>query len=390
MTIKKIAVFTGTRAEYGLLYWLMKDIEAADQLQLQLIVSGAHLSELHGHTVDQIEADGFSIDWRIDLGLGEGDDRLHTAQATGRAVSGVAEALTELQSDLVILLGDRYELLGAASAALLVGIPIFHLHGGEVTEGAYDDAIRHSITKMATWHGVANEDYRQRVIQMGESPARVFTVGGLGLDNLHRLSLLDKRALESELAFRFGEKTIFVTYHPVTHAYSEDVGLSNLLTVLQAREDIHVMFTYPNADHGHQDLIEQVDRFVNAHPERSASWRSLGQLRYLSVLRYVDAVVGNSSSGIIEAPSFGVGTVNIGHRQAGRMRAASIIDCSEATADIDAVLNRVFDQDYKKQLATVENPYGNGGAAQKLVDIMTDLPILESGVKPFFDVSFSY
>ena len=390
MTTKKIAVFTGTRAEYGLLYWLMKDIEAAEQLQLQLIVSGAHLSELHGYTVDQIEADGFSIDWRIDLGLAEGDDRLHIAQATGRAVSGVAEALTVLKSDLIILLGDRYELLGAASAALLMGIPIFHLHGGEVTEGAYDDAIRHSITKMATWHGVANATYRQRVIQMGERPERVFTVGGLGLDNLHRLSLLGKRELESELAFRFGEKTIFVTYHPVTHAQGEDLGLSNLLAVLQAREDIHVMFTYPNADHGHQDLIEQIEQFVNAHPERSASWRSLGQLRYLSVLRYVDAVVGNSSSGIIEAPSSGVGTVNIGHRQAGRMRAASVIDCSESAVDIDAALHRVFDPDYKKQLTVVENPYGDGGAAKRLVEIMINLPVLESGVKPFFDVSFTY
>ena len=390
MTVKKVAVFTGTRAEYGLLYWLMKDIHASDHLELQLIVSGSHLSQLHGHTVDQIEADGFSIDYRVDLGLGENDGRVYTAQATGRALAGVAQALEALGSDLVILLGDRYELLGAASAALLVGVPIFHLHGGEVTEGAYDDAIRHSITKMASWHGVANPVYRQRVIQMGENPERVFTVGGLGLDNLHRLTLLQKDQLQSELGFRFGEKTIFVTYHPVTNEHSEDVGLSNLLRVLQEREDIHVMFTYPNADHGHQALIDQIDAFVEQFPRRSGSWRSLGQLHYLSVLQYVGAVVGNSSSGIIEAPSFCVGTVNIGERQAGRLRADSVIDCSDGYEDIAAALRQVFALDYQRRLTNIQNPYGDGGAAQKLVKIIEELAPSANGVKPFFDLSFTH
>ena len=369
--IKKIAVFTGTRAEYGLLYWLLNDIQASENLELQLIVSGTHLSEIHGYTVEKIEADGFRVDYRVDLELDGRDERVDIARAAGRAVSGTASALDALEPDVLILLGDRYELLGAATAALLSGVPIFHLHGGELTEGAYDDSIRHGITKMASWHGVANEVYRRRVIQMGEFPDTVFNVGGLGLDSLTRLGFMTRSELENELDFRFAEKTIFVTYHPVTNDSGEDVGFDHLLAILAKHDDIHVMFTFPNADHGHMAFIQKIEAFTQTFPERSRCWRSLGQLRYLSVLQFVKAVVGNSSSGIIEAPSFGVGTVNIGERQAGRLRAASVVDCEPDPTEIERALLHMFEPGYQASLGNIENPYGSGGAAKRLTRILS-------------------
>ena len=361
---RKICVFTATRAEYGLLYWLMKDIQQSESLDLQLIVSGTHLSESHGKTISQIEEDGFHADYKVDLKLDNtNDERVDVAYAMSHATSGVADALRNLDPDILILLGDRYELLGAASAALIMGVPIFHLHGGEITEGAYDDSIRHAITKMATWHGVANEEYRQRVIQMGEQPDTVFNVGGMGLDNIKRLNLLSKHELETQLDFDFGEKNILVTYHPVTNLEQDDVGFGNLLNVLAEITDLKVLFTYPNADHGSKGLVEKINKFVNKYSERCKAWPSLGQLRYLSTLQYIDAVVGNSSSGIIEAPSFNIATVNIGDRQKGRLRADSVIDCSESVESIKNSLKTALD----KKCENVSNPYGDGGASQRII-----------------------
>lgn len=377
---KKVAVFTATRAEYGLLYWLMQDIKDTQGLELQLIVSGTHLAEQYGETIKQIEQDGFEVDYKVDLKLGESDQRVDTAQYLSRATSGVAGALEKLQPDVLILLGDRYELLGAASASLVMGVPIFHLHGGEITEGAYDDSIRHAVTKMSTWHGVATEEYRDRVIQMGEQPDNVFNVGGLGLDNIKRLELLSKSELEDQLDFHFSEKSILVTYHPVTNMQQKDTGFDNLLSVLENMADVNILFTHPNADHGRHELVEKINRFVEKNPKRSKAWPSLGQLRYLSALQFVDAVVGNSSSGIIEVPSFNIATVNIGDRQKGRLQAASVIDCDDSVDSILGALNQVFKNSYDD----IINPYGDGGASAKLVKILKQLKSTDNS---FFDIA---
>ena len=367
---KKIAVFTATRAEYGLLYWLMKEINASDGLQLKLLVSGTHLSETHGYTVDQIRSDGFVIDVEIDLKLSEQDARIDVAHAMSLASKGVADALSELEPDVLVLLGDRYELLGAATAALLMGVPIFHLHGGEETEGAYDNSIRHAVTKMATWHGVANEKYHERVIQMGEPEKNVFNVGAMGLDNIKRLSLLSKNELESELNFQFGKKTILVTFHPVTNAENPIEGFLELLSVLAERNDITIIFTHPNADHGRSAIVKGIKDFVLKHSNRSMDQDSLGQLKFLSALKYVDAMVGNSSSGIIEAPSMSVPSLNIGDRQKGRYQASTVIDCKNNESDILAGLEKLLSWNNDIE---VENPYSFGAPAKTMIEILETL-----------------
>jgi UDP-N-acetylglucosamine 2-epimerase (non-hydrolysing) len=367
---KNICVFTATRAEYGLLYWLMKDLDASPEFNLQLIVSGTHLSKVHGHTVDKIHEDGFRIDAEVDLNLSEKDSRIDVAKAMSLATSGVAEALEKLQPDVFILLGDRYELLGAASAALLLDVPIFHLHGGELTEGAYDDSIRHAVTKMASWHGVAAQDYKNRVIQMGESPDRVFDVGALGLDNVKRLELLGKKELEGQLGFEFGDKTLLVTFHPVTNEKNPTIGFSQLLSVLSVRPELSVIFTHPNADHGRSEIIRQIDEFVEKFPNRSICFESLGQMKFLSTMKHIDVIAGNSSSGILEAPSFGVPTVNIGARQTGRIRAETVFDCENDVNSIDAAV--VSALNYERQSSLI-SPFGDGDASGTLLKVLSKL-----------------
>ncbi|MGH1427746.1 MAG: UDP-N-acetylglucosamine 2-epimerase [Arenicella sp.] len=368
--MKKIAVFTATRAEYGLLYWLMKDIDAHEALQLQLLVSGTHLSEDHGQTIDQILKDGFKVDAQINLGLSEKDRRIDVAYSMSVATKGVADALSELTPDILVLLGDRYELLGAASAALVMGVPIFHLHGGEVTEGAYDDSIRHAVTKMATWHGVANQEYLERVIRMGEPAEKVFNVGAMGLDNIKRLPLLGLTELERQLNFSFGKKTILVTYHPVTNADNPVEGFFELLSVLAEYEDLHVIFTHPNADHGRNEIVQGINNFVAQNAHRSMVKESLGQNRFLSVLKYVDVIVGNSSSGIIEAPSMSTPTLNIGDRQKGRNQASTIID---SDADFDGIRSGLDKALAFRFSSDVVNPYAQGDPARDVVNILLGL-----------------
>ncbi len=365
--MKKIAVFTATRAEYGLLYWLMKDIQADKGLQLQLIVSGTHLSPLHGNTVDQVYQDGFHIDAKVDLNLSEDDSRLDVAYAMSEATKGVAEVLHGLQPDVLILLGDRYELLGAASAALIMGVPVLHLHGGEVTEGAYDDSIRHAVTKMASWHGVANEEYRQRVIQMGEAEGNVFNIGAMGLDNIKRSPLLSLADLEDQLDFNFGKKTILVTFHPVTNAKNPVEGFDELLSVLTKHEDVHVIFTHPNADHGRAAIIKSINAFVKKFPHRSMETESLGQVRFLSALKHADAVVGNSSSGIIEAPSMGTPSLNVGDRQKGRNQASTILNCTNDVESISQQIDKVLTMG---KTIDRNNPYALGTPSHTLIEIL--------------------
>jgi GDP/UDP-N,N'-diacetylbacillosamine 2-epimerase (hydrolysing) len=368
--MKKVCVVTGTRAEYGLLRWVMEGIKGSPQMRLQLIATGMHLSPEFGLTYRDIEADGFVIDRKVEMLLSS-DTSVGVTKSMGLGICGFADAFAELRPDMLLVLGDRFEMFAAASAGMIAGIPIAHLHGGEVTEGAFDEAIRHSITKMSHIHFVAAEEYRQRVIQLGEAPERVFRVGGLGIDNILRLSLLDRSSLESSLDFRLGFRNLLVTFHPVTlegDTAVEQIG--ELLAALAELKDTHLIFTMPNADTGSRVLFDMVNSFVSEHSQTSKTYLSLGQLRYLSCLRHVDGVVGNSSSGLTEAPSFRKGTVNIGDRQRGRLRAASVIDCEPSRKSIREALRHLYSDEFQTSLVDVSNPYGEGGASEKIVEVL--------------------
>jgi GDP/UDP-N,N'-diacetylbacillosamine 2-epimerase (hydrolysing) len=371
---RKICVVTGSRAEYGLLRWVMEAIRTAPDLQLQLLVTGMHLSPEFGLTYRDIERDGFQIDRTVEMLLSS-DTPVGIAKSMGVGLIGFSEALQQLQPDLVLVLGDRFEIFSAAAAALVAGIPLAHIHGGETTEGAFDEAIRHSITKMAQLHFVAAEEYRKRVVQLGEDPKRVFLVGGLGVDSIRKLPLLERPALESALRMQLGRRNLLITFHPVT-LEDADPGqqMAELLAAFDQYPDTHLIFTLPNADTHGRALSGMVEHYAagraNAHV-----YVSLGQIRYLSCLRQVDAVVGNSSSGLTEAPSFGIGTVNIGDRQRGRLKAASVIDCRPDRASIGAALGQLYSPAFQAMLADVHNPYGEGGASEKIVAVLRSHPL---------------
>lgn len=364
---RKICVVTGTRAEFGLLRWVMNDIQNRDDLQLQIVATGSHLSKQHGETVNEITEAGFTIDYKVEMLLSS-DTSTAVTKSIGLGLIGFADAFAVLEPDIVVLLGDRYEMLGAATAALIGNIPIAHLHGGEVTEGAIDDSIRNAITKMSHLHFVAHDEYRKRVIQMGEAPEHVFLVGGLGVDAIMHLQLVGRAELERSLGFKFGLKNLLITYHPVTldleQSYSECL---TLLSALSTIEDTRLIFTLPNADTGNQQIRDKIIDFVS-HSQNAVLFESMGQLRYLSCLQFVDGVIGNSSSGILEAPSMGIGTVNIGTRQRGRLFAASVLDCKPDVGEIQNAINMLYDPIFRKAVTLRSNPYGKGGASKKIVD----------------------
>jgi GDP/UDP-N,N'-diacetylbacillosamine 2-epimerase (hydrolysing) len=383
---RKICIVTGGRAEYGLLRWIMEAIRAAPDLRLQLIVTGMHLSPEFGLTWRDIERDGFHIDRKVEILLSS-DTAVGVAKSMGLGLIGFGEALQQLQPDLLLVLGDRFEIFAAAAAALVANIPLAHVHGGETTEGAFDEALRHSITKMAQLHFVAAEEYRKRVVQLGEAPDRVFLVGGLGCDSIRKLPLLERAELESALGFRLGAKNLLVTFHAATlDGPVCEAQLSELLAALDRRADTHLIFTLPNADTHGRALSAMVEQYaagrVNAHV-----CVSLGQTRYLSCLKHVDAVVGNSSSGLTEAPSFRIGTVNIGDRQRGRLRAASVIDCEPQRDAIAAALDQVNSPQFRARLAGVRNPYGEGGASEKIVAVLRSHPLSGIVRKSFHDLA---
>jgi len=386
MTNRKICVVTGSRAEYGLLYWLIHDILNAKDLDLQLVVTGMHLSREYGYTVQQIEADGLEISHKVEM-LVSSDTPTGITKSVGLGMISFADVYASLRPDLVVMLGDRFEILAAASAALIATLPICHLHGGELTEGAFDDAIRHSITKMSHLHCVSTEIYRQRVIQLGEDPSRVFNVGAVGLDNLERLCLLDRGSLEAKIDFALGERSLLVNWHPVTlESTQSELILQSILDVLNEFTDVKVVFTKANADTGGGAINRMIDQYVAAHQDRSISETSFGQLRYLSLLKYVTGVVGNSSSGIIEAPSLQTGTVNIGDRQKGRVRANSVIDCSNNKDDIRTALKRLFSKRFQSELSKVVNPHGGTGVSGKIIDIIRKSRLESIQKKSFYDV----
>lgn len=382
---RKICVITGTRAEYGLLRWVMQGIKDDPDLTLQIIATGMHLSPEFGLTYREIERDGFRIDRKVEM-LTSSDTPVGIAKSMGLGLIGFADALNELRPDLIVVLGDRFEIFSAVSAALVARIPIAHLHGGETTVGAFDEALRHSITKMSHLHFVAAEEYRRRVIQLGEQPDRVFLVGGLGIDNIKRLKLLGREELESSLDFKLGSKNLLITFHPVTleDATASD-QMAELLAALSDLTDTRLIFTLPNADTGGRALIEMVEQFIAQHPNARA-YTSLGQLRYLSCIAQVDGVVGNSSSGLAEVPSFRKGTINIGDRQLGRLQAASVINCEPNRPSIAAALKRLYSTDFQLGLSQICNPYGEGGASEKVVKTIKHYAIDGIARKTFYDL----
>jgi len=383
--MRKICVITGSRAEYGLLRWVMKGIKNDPALKLTIIATGAHLSREFGLTYREIEKDGFRIDRKVKILTGL-DTPEGVAKSMGKGLIGFADALNDLKPDLIVVLGDRYEIFSATAAALVARVPVAHLHGGELTEGAFDDAIRHSITKMSHLHFVATEEYRQRVIQLGEQPQRVFTVGGLGIDNICRLKLLKRKELEAVLDFKLGKKNLLITFHPVT--LQRDAGVKQMVELLNALgkiKDTKLIFTLPNADTSSRKFIKMIKQFVGRHSNASV-YPSLGQHRYLSCVANVDGVVGNSSSGLTEVPSLKKGTINIGDRQRGRLQATSVISCQGTRQGIATAIRRLYSSDFQTSLSGVRNPYGTGGASDKVVRILKHCSLDGIIRKAFYDL----
>ena len=386
MKKRKICVVTGTRAEYGLLYWLMKSIEQDSMLELQVIATGMHLSPEFGQTYRDIEKDGFIINQKIEMLL-SADTASAISKSTGIGLIGFADAYNELAPDIVVVLGDRFEILAASIAATFSRIPIAHISGGETTKGAYDEAIRHSITKMSWWHFVAAEEYQKRVIQLGEDPARVFNVSGLGVDAIKKAKLLSKNELTERKGLTFGKKNLLITYHPVTlEKQSSYRNFQTLLEVLNELIDVYLIFTLPNADSDSRIIKQMIDEFVSNHKERSISFTSMGHLNYLSTLQYVDGVVGNSSSGLAEVPSFKIGTINIGDRQKGRLKAKSVIDCHPTEKSIKKAIQILYSQDFQNILPTVVNLYGEGNATVKIIEVLKNKNIPKEPKKEFYDL----
>ena len=382
----KICVTTGTRAEYGLLKPLMDKIKGDADFTLQLLVTGAHLSPEFGLTYKQIEADGYPIDAKVEMLLSS-DTPEGITKSMGLGMVGYADALKQLQPDLLIILGDRYEMLAVALTALIFRIPIAHIHGGEITEGAYDDAIRHSITKMSALHFTSTEAYRKRVIQLGEQPERVFNVGAIGLDNFKSLTLLTKDQLEKELNIRFKKYNYLVGFHPETlFKQSVKEQFEELLKAINKQNDSFFIFTKANADTDGRIVNQMMERYVQENPDRAVLFTSLGSLRYLSIMRQATAVVGNSSSGILEAPFAKKATINIGDRQKGRIMPESIINCSVDQEEIEKAFDIVKSTEFRDIVNAVVNPYGNGNASGQIVDVLkkTDFSLLRT--KSFYDI----
>ena len=383
--MRKICVVTGSRAEYGLLKGLMRLIDQCADLQLQIIATNMHLSPEFGLTYREIEKDGFSIDKKVEMLLSS-DTPNATSKSVGLGTIGFADAYEDLKPDMVVVLGDRYEIISAVSTALFYKIPVAHLHGGEITEGAYDDCIRHAITKMSHLHFTSTEEYRTRVIQLGENPNRVFNVGALGVENIKKIPLMDKVELEESLGgFSLGKKSLLVTYHPVTLENSTaEKQILNLFAALDEFPEYKLIFTFPNSDTDGRVIIDRIKEYVQKNPNRSIAFPSLGLKRYLSALKYVSATVGNSSSGIIEVPSFGIPTLNIGDRQKGRIAAKSVVNCGTDKTSIVAGLRKILSSNYSCK--GVANPYEGKNTAEEIVKILQTYPLEGLINKEFYDV----
>lgn len=372
--MRKILVVTGTRAEYGLLYWTMKEIQNDKDLELLLIVTGSHLSKEYGYTKEQIEKDGFKIDEEIDI-LIDSDKKSALLKSMGLEMIQMAQSFDRLKPDMLLILGDRYETFVAATCAMMMNIPILHMNGGESTEGAVDEQIRHAITKMSHIHFPGAEYYKERIIKMGEEPWRVYNVGQSGLENIRRLKLFTKEKLEEELGIKFNKKIFLITYHPVTlNIENIEEQINNLLEAI-SEFDAKFIFTYPNADYGNKIIIKKIEEYVRSN-DNAYVFDNLGQLRYLSLLKYADVMVGNSSSGIIETPYFKLPVVNIGDRQKGRLRNKNIIDVNYDSKSIKKGIQKaLYDNLYKEEISHMENLFGDGTTSYKILDVIKNINI---------------
>lgn len=385
--MRKICVITGTRAEFGLLRPLIELIANDKELQLQLIATGMHLSPEFGYTLNEITEAGFMVDKKVECLLSS-DSSVGVSKTIALAVSGFADALDELAPDLVAVLGDRTEILGAVIATAMANIPIAHLHGGETTEGVYDEAIRHSITKFSHLHFTSTEAYRKRVIQLGEYPDTVFNVGAIGLDAIKKLSLLDREAFEKAISFKLKERNVLITYHPVTLEKEAPIEtFENILTALDEVTDTALIFTHANSDKNGRIINKMITEYVNNHKDKAVEFKSLGQLRYLSALQFVDFVIGNSSSGILEVPAFHIPTINIGDRQKGRINCESVINSTNSLEDIKKSITFALDKQFREKIQQQEMLYGNGTAAEKILQIIKEHNHI-SIKKSFYNIDF--
>lgn len=384
--MRKICVVTGTRAEYGLLSRLMRLIDESSDCQLQVIATNMHLLPEYGNTYQEIEQDGFRIDAKVPMKKSS-DDSYGVVASMAEEMSGMNEALRQLLPDMVVILGDRYEMLVAATVSMLQRIPIAHLHGGEISEGAVDDSIRHSITKMSSLHFTSTEEYRRRVIQLGESPERVFHVGAIGVENLKLIPLLDKVSLEAFLGFTLDGNVIMVTYHPITLGNRTPKDeICDFLHALDAFPELKVLFTMPNSDQGGEVIRQAIANYCHSNSGRCHSFNSLGMKRYLSALQHVTAVVGNSSSGLLEVPSAHIPTLNIGDRQKGRTRGASVYDCASDTASIIEGLKIVLSEDFREKARKATNPYEKKNTAQNIFNVIATYPLDKLQQKSFYNL----
>lgn len=383
--MRKICFVTGTRAEYGLLSRLMRLVKEDKDLQLQVIATNMHLMPEYGETYKEIEKDGFTIDKKVYMHK-PSDDAHGIISSMAEEMQGMNDALSELKPDILVLLGDRYEILVAAQVALIHRVPIAHIHGGEVTEGAFDDAIRHSVTKMSSLHFTSCEEYRHRVIQMGEQPSRVFDVGSLGVENIKAVPLMTKDELEASLDFKIDTQTILVTYHPVTLGGDPAKDIREFLDALDQFKDLKVIFTMPNSDTGRDAIALAVENYVEKHSNRAMAYTSLGLKRYLSTLQFVKAAVGNSSSGIIEVPSFGIPTLNIGDRQKGRLASKSVVNCGTSKDEVIAGLKLCLSEEMQKAAKTYENPYAKPNTANLIYQELKNVELAGLNLKTFYDL----
>ena len=383
--MRKICVVTSTRAEYGLLYWLLKEISADSELKLQLIVTGMHLSLEFGLTYKEIEKE-FKIDKKIEI-LSGSHTSLDICAEMARVYEKFAPALAELKPDILVLLGDRYEIFGVAGVASIMQIPIAHIHGGETTQGAFDEAFRHSITKMSHIHFAATNEYANRIIQLGEEPSRVFNVGGPGIENIKKLNLINKDEFEKSIKFKLAKKNILITFHPATLENScAREQFNELLNALDELDDTNFIFTKANSDTDGDVINKMIDEYVSENSQKAVAFASLGQLRYLSAIKFVDIVLGNSSSGLLEVPSFKKATINIGDRQKGRARASSVIDVRPFKEEILAAIKRAYSKEFEQTLKDTINPYDGGNPSKKMVKILKEIKLDGILKKKFYDI----
>ena len=383
--MRKICVVTSTRAEYGLLYWLLKEIEADSELELQLIVTGMHLSPEFGLTYKAIEKE-FKIDKKIEI-LGSSHSKLDICTEIARVYEKFTPAFSELKPDILVLLGDRYEIFGVAGVASIMQIPIAHIHGGETTQGAFDEAFRHSITKMSHIHFAATREYASRIIQLGEEPGRVFNVGGPGIENIKKLNLLNKDEFEKSINFKLTKKNILITFHPVTlENGSAKEQFSELLKAIDELKDTNFIFTKANSDIDGDVINKMIDEYISKNSQKAVTFASLGQLRYLSAIKFVDIVLGNSSSGLSEVPSFKKATINIGDRQKGRAKASSVIDVRPVKEEILAAIKKVYSKEFEQVLKDTTNPYDGGNPSKKMLKILKEIKLDGILKKKFYDI----